>query len=151
MDYRKIITVDPKVRNGQPCVRGMPITVREIVEALASGKTMGDVLATYLKLTREDIQACLGILRGRRLMSMHIRGPTSAWSRRGWRLLFIPASLAARLRRSVGHLREWHRKDRETGQRALRVLCALGMHRDSRRVPVGRLATAEAPPAINPC
>ena len=34
MDYRKIITVDPK-RNGQPCIRGMPITVREIIEALA--------------------------------------------------------------------------------------------------------------------
>ncbi len=59
MDYRKIITVNPKVRNGQPCVRGMPITVREILEALASGKTVDEVLASYVKLTREDIQACL--------------------------------------------------------------------------------------------
>ena len=59
MDYRKIITVDPKVRNGQPCIRGMPITVREVLDALASGKTLEEVLASYPKLTREDIQACL--------------------------------------------------------------------------------------------
>jgi uncharacterized protein (DUF433 family) len=59
MDYRKIITVNPKVRKGQPCVRGMPITVREILEVLASGKTVDEVLASYVKLTREDIRACL--------------------------------------------------------------------------------------------
>ena len=59
MDYRKIITVDPEVRDGQPCIRGMPITVREIVEALASGTTTEEVLASYVKLTQEDIQACL--------------------------------------------------------------------------------------------
>jgi len=59
MDYRKIITVDRKVRTGQPCIRGMPITVREVVDGLASGKTMEEVLTSYPKLTREDIQACL--------------------------------------------------------------------------------------------
>ena len=59
MDYRKIITVDPKIRGGQPCIRGMPITVREVLDGLASGKTMEEVLTSYAKLTREDIQACL--------------------------------------------------------------------------------------------
>ena len=59
MDYRKIITVDPKVREGQPCIRGMPITVREVIESLASGKAMEEVLASYPKLTPEDIRACL--------------------------------------------------------------------------------------------
>jgi uncharacterized protein (DUF433 family) len=59
MDYRKIITVDPKVRDGQPCIRGMPITVREVIECLASGRAMEEVLASYPNLTREDIQACL--------------------------------------------------------------------------------------------
>ena len=59
MDYRKIITVDPKVRDGQPCVRGLPITVSEILECLASGKTMEEVLADYTKLTRSDVLACL--------------------------------------------------------------------------------------------
>ena len=58
MDYRKIITVDPKVRNGQPCIRGMPITVREIIEDLTSGKTMEEVLTTFPKLNQEDIRAC---------------------------------------------------------------------------------------------
>jgi uncharacterized protein (DUF433 family) len=59
MDYRKIITVDPKVRNGHPCIRGMPITVREVLDGLASGKAIEEVLTNYPKLTREDIQACL--------------------------------------------------------------------------------------------
>lgn len=59
MDYRKIITVDPKVRNGQPCIRGMPITVREVIECLASGKALDEVLASYPRLTREDVLACL--------------------------------------------------------------------------------------------
>ena len=59
MDYRKIITVDPKVRNGQPCIRGMPITVHEVLDGLASGDAMEEVLKSYPKLTREDIQACL--------------------------------------------------------------------------------------------
>jgi uncharacterized protein (DUF433 family) len=64
MDYRKIITVDPKVRGGQPCIRGMPITVREVVDCLASGKSMEDVLTSYPKLTSEDIQACLAFSAG---------------------------------------------------------------------------------------
>ena len=59
MDYRRIITVDPNVRNGQPCIRGMPITVREVLDGLASGKTMEEVLTSYPTLTRDDIQACL--------------------------------------------------------------------------------------------
>ena len=64
MDYRKIITVDPRVRDGQPCVRGMPITVREVVDCLAAGKSMQEVLTSYPKLTREDIQACLAFSAG---------------------------------------------------------------------------------------
>ncbi len=59
MDYRKIITVDPKVRNGQPCVRGMPIAVSDVIGLLASGKSMDEVLAQLPKLTRDDIKACL--------------------------------------------------------------------------------------------
>jgi uncharacterized protein (DUF433 family) len=59
VDYRKIITVDPKVRNGQPCIRGMPTAVREVLDGLASGKTLEVVLTSYPKLTQEDIQACL--------------------------------------------------------------------------------------------
>ncbi len=59
MDYRKIITTDPKVRNGQPCIRGLPITVSDVLNYLASGKTAEEVLAHLIDLTREDIIACL--------------------------------------------------------------------------------------------
>jgi uncharacterized protein (DUF433 family) len=59
MDYRRIITVDPEVRNGLPCIRGMPVTVREVIECIASGKTLDEVLAGDQRLTREDIEACL--------------------------------------------------------------------------------------------
>jgi uncharacterized protein (DUF433 family) len=64
MDYRKIITVDPEIRNGQPCVRGLPITVYEVVDCLASGKTPEEVLAQYPELKRDDIKACLAFSAG---------------------------------------------------------------------------------------
>jgi uncharacterized protein (DUF433 family) len=59
MDYRKIITVDPKVRNGQPCVRGMPITVSEVLAYLASGMPMIGVIEKHPELSSEDVKACL--------------------------------------------------------------------------------------------
>ena len=59
MDYRRIITVDPRVCGGKPCVRGLPITVAEILEHLASGMSLEQVLAARTQLTREDIIACL--------------------------------------------------------------------------------------------
>jgi uncharacterized protein (DUF433 family) len=63
MDYRKIITIDPRVRDGQPCIRGLPITVpitvAEVIGYLASGMTIEQVLAKHTELTREDIIACL--------------------------------------------------------------------------------------------
>ena len=59
MDYRKIITVDSKVRNGLPCIRGMPIAVADILEYLASGMSLEDVLRKHSELNRDDIKACL--------------------------------------------------------------------------------------------
>ena len=59
MDWRKIITIDPRVCGGKPCVRGLPITVAEILEHLASGMTIEQVLAKLTELSREDIRACL--------------------------------------------------------------------------------------------
>jgi uncharacterized protein (DUF433 family) len=59
MDYRKIITVDPKVRNGQPCIRGMPITVSEVLAYLASGMSMVGVVEKHPELNSEDIKACV--------------------------------------------------------------------------------------------
>lgn len=59
MDWRKIITTDPRVRNGQPCVRGLPITVSDVLGDLASGMTAEEVLVHWMQLTREDVIACL--------------------------------------------------------------------------------------------
>ena len=59
MDYRKIITIDPRVENGKPCIRGLPITVIEIISRLADGMTIEQVLAVRTQLAREDIKACL--------------------------------------------------------------------------------------------
>ncbi|HEY4234227.1 MAG TPA: DUF433 domain-containing protein [Lacipirellulaceae bacterium] len=59
VDYRKIITLEPGKRGGKPCVRGMRITVYDVLSYLASGMTTDDVLADFPYLTKEDILACL--------------------------------------------------------------------------------------------
>lgn len=59
IDYRKYITIEPGKRSGKPCIRGMRITVQDVLEYLASGMTMEEILDDFPYLTREDIQACL--------------------------------------------------------------------------------------------
>jgi len=59
MDYRKYITIEPGKRGGKPCVRGMRITVYEVLDYLASGMTEAEILADFPDLTSEDIRACL--------------------------------------------------------------------------------------------
>jgi uncharacterized protein (DUF433 family) len=59
MDYRKIITVGPGKRGGKPCIRGLRITVYEVLEYLASGMSQEEVLRDFPYLTAEDLQACL--------------------------------------------------------------------------------------------
>ncbi|HVA45828.1 MAG TPA: DUF433 domain-containing protein [Pirellulales bacterium] len=58
-DWRSRITVEPGKRSGQPCIRGMRITVQDVLEYLAGGMTPDQVLADFLELTAEDLQACL--------------------------------------------------------------------------------------------
>jgi uncharacterized protein (DUF433 family) len=53
------ITVEPGKRSGQPCIRGMRITVQDVLEYLAGGMTAEEVLADFPELTTEDLQACL--------------------------------------------------------------------------------------------
>ncbi len=53
------ITVNPAVCNGRPIVRGTRVTVQTILEFLAAGDSIDDVLAGYPELTREDVAACL--------------------------------------------------------------------------------------------
>jgi uncharacterized protein (DUF433 family) len=59
MDYHDIITIEPGKRNGKPCIRGMRITVQDVLEYLASGMTEAQILADFSELTRDDIRACL--------------------------------------------------------------------------------------------
>ena len=59
MDHSHLITVEPGKRSGQPCIRGMRITVRDVLEYLAGGMTVEELLADFPELTPEDIRACL--------------------------------------------------------------------------------------------
>ena len=59
MNYKDYITIEPDKRNGKPCIRGLRITVQDVLEYLASGMTEEEILDDFPDLTREDIQACL--------------------------------------------------------------------------------------------
>lgn len=71
VDYREIITIEPGKRGGKPTVRGMRVTVQDVLEYLAGGMSEGEILADFPELTREDIRACLAFAadRERKLMT----------------------------------------------------------------------------------
>jgi len=72
MNYQKIITIEPDKRGGKPCIRGLRITVYDVLEYLASGMSEVEILKDFPDLTREDIRACLAFAadRERRLVSI---------------------------------------------------------------------------------
>jgi len=72
MNYREIITIDPDKMGGKPCVRGLRITVYDVLDYLASGMTETEILADFPDLTSDDIRACLAFAaeRERRLSSL---------------------------------------------------------------------------------
>lgn len=59
MDYSQIITMQPGKRSGKPCIRGLRITVGDVLGYLASGMTHEEVLRDFPYLTDDDIRACL--------------------------------------------------------------------------------------------
>ena len=59
MGYEDVITIEPGKRGGKPCIRGLRITVYDVLEYLASGMTHADILRELPFLTEEDILACL--------------------------------------------------------------------------------------------
>jgi uncharacterized protein (DUF433 family) len=65
MDYREIITIEAGKRGGQPCIRGMRITVHDVLSYLASGMTEEEVLSDFPELTHDDILACLSFAAAR--------------------------------------------------------------------------------------
>ena len=70
--YSKITTVDPGKRGGKPCIRGLRITVYDVLEYLASGMSENEILADFPDLEREDIRAspAFAAERERRLVSL---------------------------------------------------------------------------------
>ena len=59
VDYRDIITIEPGKRGGKPCIRGLRITVYDILDYLASGMSEDEILNDFPDLRREDIRASL--------------------------------------------------------------------------------------------
>lgn len=59
MDYRSIITIESGKRGGKPCIRGMRITVGDVLDYLAGGMSIEQILDDFPDLTRDDILACL--------------------------------------------------------------------------------------------
>lgn len=71
MDYSEIVTIEPGKRSGKPCIRGLRITVSDILEYLASGMSEAEILEDFPELTHEDIRACLAFAadRERRILA----------------------------------------------------------------------------------
>ena len=72
MDYQHLITIEPGKRSGKPCIRGMRITVADVLQYLAAGMSVEDILTEFPELTADDIRACLAFAanRERKLMTV---------------------------------------------------------------------------------
>lgn len=72
MTYQDIITIEPDKRGGKPCIRGLRITVDDILDYLAAGMTETEIVTDFPDLTVEDIRAALAFAadRERRLFSV---------------------------------------------------------------------------------
>lgn len=72
MNYQQIITMEPDKMGGKPCIRGLRITVYDVLDYMASGMTEAEILSDFPDLTSEDLRACLAFAadRERRLLSI---------------------------------------------------------------------------------
>ncbi len=59
MAYADRITIEPGKRGGKPCIRGMRITVYDVLDYMAAGMTNEQILADFPELTPEDLRACI--------------------------------------------------------------------------------------------
>jgi uncharacterized protein (DUF433 family) len=74
MDYRDRITIEPDKRSGKPCIRGLRITVYDVLSYLAAGMSIDEILADFPSLTREDILAALSYAADRERQTIVTRG-----------------------------------------------------------------------------
>ena len=72
MDYERLITIEPDKCGGKPCIRGMRVTVYDVLDYLASGMSEEEILRDFPDLTQDDIRACLAFAanRERKLLSI---------------------------------------------------------------------------------
>ncbi|MCA9905362.1 MAG: DUF433 domain-containing protein [Anaerolineae bacterium] len=73
MDYTKIITLEPGKRSGKPCIRGLRITVYDVLSYLAAGMSTDDILSDFPMLTKDDILACLSYAADRERHTLIVR------------------------------------------------------------------------------
>jgi uncharacterized protein (DUF433 family) len=59
MNYKDVITINPAQRGGKPCIRGLRITVYDVLEYLAAGMSEEEIIADFPDLKKEDIRASL--------------------------------------------------------------------------------------------
>ncbi|MDP2901508.1 MAG: DUF433 domain-containing protein [Methylovulum sp.] len=59
IDYHNIITIEPGKRGGKPCIRGLRITVYDVLTWLAEGMGREEIIDDFPELTSDDITACL--------------------------------------------------------------------------------------------
>jgi uncharacterized protein (DUF433 family) len=72
MEYRNIITMNAQKRSGKPCIRNLRITVYDVLEYLASGMSIDQILSDFPELTKEDIFACLSFAADRERRSINL-------------------------------------------------------------------------------
>lgn len=72
VDYQSILTMEPGKRGGKPCIRGMRITVYDVLSYLASGMNREEILTDFPYLTNEDISACLAYAAEREQRQIHV-------------------------------------------------------------------------------
>jgi uncharacterized protein (DUF433 family) len=73
MTHRDLITIEPGKRSGKPCIRGMRITVYDVLEYLAAGMSHQEILEDFPYLTEEDIRACLSYAANREKALMIVK------------------------------------------------------------------------------
>lgn len=74
MDYRERITIEPGKRGGKPCIRGLRITVYDVLDYLASGMSEPQILEDFPDLMPEDIRACLAFAADRERKLVTVSG-----------------------------------------------------------------------------
>ena len=139
MDYSKIIRVEPGKRSGKPCIRGLRITVSDVLDYFASGMTHEQILRDFPYLTEEDIQACLAFAADRdaeqasSLVKLLFDENLSPGLFPGWQICFptlrmlTSAALAESVTPLSGRLRQRKALQlcRRTGTFTIKLFCGL--------------------------